>query len=117
MVLVRLSMLSSVSRMVARLSCSGYASGVRGSAGDSWGGGGSGSGFPRLFCRLKLRACCDFAGAGALSGNGAEDVAFSNAMLDSDGLRRASCEGCRLSLAMSSRLGARFLMPRKADDM
>ena len=119
MVLVRLSMLSSaysVSRIVARLSGAGFASGVRGLAGDSWGGGGSGSGFPRLFCRLRLRACCVFAGAGALVGSGAEEVAFSMAMSDTEGLRRASFEGCRVSLAMSSLLGVLFLMLRKVDD-
>lgn len=116
-VLVRLSMLGSVSRMVARLSCTGFANGVRGLAGESWGGGGSGSGFARLFCKLKLRACCVLDGATALPGRGAEVVAFSNGMLDCDGLRRASCEGCRASLVLSARPGARFLMPRKADDM
>lgn len=115
MVLVRLSMVDSVSRMVARLSCPNFARGVRGDAGDSSGGGGSGSGFARLSCKLKLRACCVFVGATALADNGAEEVAFSYEMSTSDGLRRARCEGCRASAGLLSRPRARFLRPRNAE--
>lgn len=111
-VLVRLTMPDSRPRMVARLS---IARGVAGVAGDSWGGGVSGSGFARLFCKLKLRACCVLVGATALPGNAAEEAAFSYEALGSDGLRMASCEGCRESPGMLSRPGARFLMLRNAD--
>lgn len=117
-VLVRLSMLSwKSSRTVARLSRAGCAKGVSGLAGDSWGGGGSGSGFPRLCCRLKLLACCVLVGGVALAGKGAEEVAFSMLMSVTEGFRiGASLEGWRVRRVRSSRLGARFLMPRKADD-
>ncbi len=72
-VLVLLSMPSiPKSRMEARLPCAVAwpAMGVKGLVGESCGGGGSGKGFSRLLCRLKLRACCACAGVEDLEGRG-----------------------------------------------
>jgi hypothetical protein len=107
----RSSSRDSVSRIVARLlDCWSGAKGVKGLAGESCGGGGSGKGFARLSCRLRLRAWC--AGAGGrvlLGGKGAEAADFSSAgAFDSVGRRRDSLDGLP---------GVIFLMPRKAEDM
>lgn len=98
----------------------GVASGVDGLSGNMICGGGSGSGFSRLFCKLTLRKCKGAKGVvGVLEGSGAEVSGFSNDgdVFCSDGrLIRPSWEGCRVSRAISSRVGALFLMPRRAED-
>lgn len=89
--------------MVARLLCwvGGWsATGVLG-----LGGGGSGSGFERLFWKLRLRACwCGWedgvAGDLAVPLSGAEEVPESGVGVDSSLLcLKINCEGWRLSLA------------------
>lgn len=119
MVLVRLSISwVSVSMIVARLPCcADCAKGVTGLVGDSDGGGGSGSGFDRLFCRLKLRACCAGDGPGGLIGRGAETAGLSIVgTKGSDGRRITRWEGLRVSRPKSSLPDVIFLMPRKAED-
>ncbi len=81
------------------------ASGVRGLDGERDGGGGAGSGFSRLSCKLRPRACWrwDSDIEAEAAGSSAESALKTlTACLDDD---RASLKG-------SSRVGMAFLIPR-----
>jgi hypothetical protein len=73
-------------------------------------GGGSGSGFSRLFCRLRFRACCGVPLRGGNGADGGPVVLFLSLKAFS-----ASRDGALLSLAESSLAASFFFrIPRKA---
>jgi hypothetical protein len=74
--------------------------------GDKVVGGGSGSGFPRLSCKLRLRTCCGRSSRDC--GSGAVATAGE---VEAEALR-ASLEGALVTRVESSREGIAFLKPR-----
>jgi hypothetical protein len=119
MVLLRLSISrGSAPKIVARFPCCARCGkGVSGLVGDRDGGGGSGKGFERLFCRLRLRAWFDGGRPEGRTGRGADPAGLSIVgMSDSEGRRTMIWEGFRVSRAKSSLPGVIFLIPRKAEE-
>lgn len=96
--------------MAVKLSCTlpDCVEGGTGLEGDNDGGGGAGSGFSRLFCRLRFLTCC---GGTGLDRRGAELTSETGELLVMDALK-ASLDGAFANLRESSRVGIAFLIPR-----
>lgn len=80
-------------------------SGVGGLAGESDGGGGAGSGFSRLSCTLRFRACWD-------GGCGIEAEVAGSGVGSRFRIWAASLDGARPKVKDSSRMGIALLSPR-----